>query len=122
MRSSRFKIKEYIEGKKRGYLVYGYKKKDLKGNRKRVRKKFPDKEQALDYRHMLELKEKQENENYKIRKSRISDEDEHLVLSLVEEIKEQVKSDKVLLGLSGGVDSSVTAALLHKAIGKKYFI
>ena len=27
------------------------------------------------------------------------------------EIKEQVKSDKVLLGLSGGVDSSVTAAL-----------
>ncbi len=32
-------------------------------------------------------------------------------------IKEQVGDDKVLLGLSGGVDSSVVAALLHEAIG-----
>ena len=32
-------------------------------------------------------------------------------------IRAQVGSDKVLLGLSGGVDSSVLAALLHKAIG-----
>ncbi|MEG0410163.1 MAG: glutamine-hydrolyzing GMP synthase [Erysipelotrichaceae bacterium] len=32
-------------------------------------------------------------------------------------IQEQVGNDKVLLGLSGGVDSSVVAALLHKAIG-----
>ena len=37
----------------------------------------------------------------------------------IEEIKEKVKNEKVLLGLSGGVDSSVTATLLHKAIGKK---
>ena len=41
-----------------------------------------------------------------------------LISQRVEEIKEQVKTNKVLLGLSGGVDSSVTAALLHKAIGK----
>lgn len=32
-------------------------------------------------------------------------------------IREKVGSEKVLLGLSGGVDSSVVAALLHKAIG-----
>ena len=32
-------------------------------------------------------------------------------------VRTQVGSDKVLLGLSGGVDSSVVAALLHKAIG-----
>lgn len=32
-------------------------------------------------------------------------------------IREQVGDDDVLLGLSGGVDSSVVAALLHKAIG-----
>lgn len=32
-------------------------------------------------------------------------------------VREQVGTDKVLLGLSGGVDSSVVAALLHKAIG-----
>ena len=34
-----------------------------------------------------------------------------------EEIRRQVGSDHVLLGLSGGVDSSVAAALLHRAIG-----
>ncbi len=35
----------------------------------------------------------------------------------IERVREQVGSDKVLLGLSGGVDSSVVAALLHRAIG-----
>jgi GMP synthase (glutamine-hydrolysing) len=33
------------------------------------------------------------------------------------EIRERVGPDKVVLGLSGGVDSSVTAALIHRAIG-----
>ena len=35
----------------------------------------------------------------------------------IEKIRKTVGNDKVLLGLSGGVDSSVVAALLHKAIG-----
>lgn len=39
----------------------------------------------------------------------------------VKEIREQVKDDKVLLALSGGVDSSVVAALLNKAIGKQLY-
>jgi len=34
-------------------------------------------------------------------------------------VREQVGDNKVLLGLSGGVDSSVVAALLHRAIGDK---
>ena len=37
----------------------------------------------------------------------------------VKQIQEQVKDEKVLLALSGGVDSSVVAALLIKAIGKQ---
>ena len=36
----------------------------------------------------------------------------------VSELKEQIGDDKVILALSGGVDSSVTAVLLNKAIGK----
>ncbi len=35
----------------------------------------------------------------------------------LEDIRRKVGQDKVLLGLSGGVDSSVAAALIHKAIG-----
>ena len=37
----------------------------------------------------------------------------------VAEIRRQVGREKVILGLSGGVDSSVAAALLHKAIGNQ---
>ncbi len=37
----------------------------------------------------------------------------------VEEIRRQVGGEKVILGLSGGVDSSVAAVLLHKAIGRQ---
>jgi len=36
----------------------------------------------------------------------------------VADLKKQLGNDKVILGLSGGVDSSVAAMLLHKAIGK----
>ena len=36
---------------------------------------------------------------------------------MVSDVKNKVKNEKVLLGLSGGVDSSVVAMLLHKAIG-----
>jgi len=39
-------------------------------------------------------------------------------LKLINEIKEQVGNNKVICGLSGGVDSSVVAQLLSKAIGK----
>ena len=38
--------------------------------------------------------------------------------STVAELKEQLGNDRVILGLSGGVDSSVAAVLLNKAIGK----
>jgi len=39
----------------------------------------------------------------------------------VNELKAKLKNDKVVLGLSGGVDSSVAAMLLHKAIGKNLY-
>ena len=39
--------------------------------------------------------------------------------SSLKEIRERVGKDRVILGLSGGVDSSVAAALIHKAIGNQ---
>jgi GMP synthase (glutamine-hydrolysing) len=41
----------------------------------------------------------------------------NIIEDMITRVREQVGKDKVLLGLSGGVDSSVVAALLHKAIG-----
>ena len=46
---------------------------------------------------------------------------EKYIETAVKEIKAQVGSGKVLLALSGGVDSSVVAALLIKAIGKQLY-
>ncbi len=42
---------------------------------------------------------------------------EQIVADAVARIRQQVGTDQVILGLSGGVDSSVAAALIHRAIG-----
>lgn len=43
------------------------------------------------------------------------------VEEIVAELKEKIGDDRVVLGLSGGVDSTVAGVLLHKAIGKNLF-
>lgn len=43
----------------------------------------------------------------------------NIIDDAVQAVRKKVGDDKVLLGLSGGVDSSVVAALLHRAIGDK---
>ncbi len=45
----------------------------------------------------------------------------HFVEETVSNLKAQLGNDKVVLGLSGGVDSSVAAVLLHRAIGKNLY-
>ena len=46
---------------------------------------------------------------------------ESFVEATVRELREKLGDDKVVLALSGGVDSSVAAVLLHKAIGKNLY-
>ncbi len=46
---------------------------------------------------------------------------ESFVEATVAELKAEIKDEKVLMGLSGGVDSTVAAMLLHKAIGENLF-
>ena len=45
----------------------------------------------------------------------------HFVSETIAKLKAKLGNDKVLLGLSGGVDSSVAALLLHRAIGKNLY-
>ena len=44
---------------------------------------------------------------------------DNIITDLIENLKNQVGNNNVLLGLSGGVDSSVVAALLHQAVGNQ---
>ncbi len=44
---------------------------------------------------------------------------DNIIHNAIETIRQQVGDDQVILGLSGGVDSSVTAMLLHQAIGNQ---
>lgn len=44
---------------------------------------------------------------------------ESFIQATIAELKHKLGKDKVVLGLSGGVDSSVAAVLLHRAIGKQ---
>jgi len=61
----------------------------------------------------LDLDDELDPENVDGEEHEDADEDEEAVAK----IREQVGSDEVILGLSGGVDSSVAAALIHRAIG-----
>jgi GMP synthase (glutamine-hydrolysing) len=45
----------------------------------------------------------------------------HYITDTVEALKKQIGSGKVVMGLSGGVDSTVAATLIHKAIGKNLY-
>ncbi|HMU09065.1 MAG TPA: glutamine-hydrolyzing GMP synthase [Ferruginibacter sp.] len=45
----------------------------------------------------------------------------HFITETVERLKTQIGNKKVIMGLSGGVDSTVAATLIHKAIGENLF-
>lgn len=45
----------------------------------------------------------------------------HFVEGTIAALREQIGNDKVIMALSGGVDSTVAATLLHRAVGKQLF-
>jgi GMP synthase (glutamine-hydrolysing) len=71
--------------------------------------------------HTLEGQKILENFVYDICRCSASWQSASFIDEKVAEIKAQVGDKKVILGLSGGVDSSVTAALISKAIGKNLY-
>jgi GMP synthase (glutamine-hydrolysing) len=66
---------------------------------------------------------KQLLENFLVRIAKIKQDwtPDSFVEETVSALKEQLGNDKVVLGLSGGVDSTVAAILLHKSIGKNLY-
>ncbi len=68
--------------------------------------------------HTLEGKELLKNYITDICKCKGSWTPDSFIETTISSLKDKLKNDKVVLGLSGGVDSSVAAVLLHKAIGK----
>ncbi|MBU2526085.1 MAG: glutamine-hydrolyzing GMP synthase [Bacteroidetes bacterium] len=62
-------------------------------------------------------------ENFLIRIAKLSQDwtPDSFVEMTVADLQAQIGSDRVVLGLSGGVDSTVAAVLLHKAIGKNLY-
>ncbi len=71
--------------------------------------------------HSTDGKQMLENFLVKIAKVEQSFTPNAFVEEIVTELQEKIKDDKVVLGLSGGVDSTVAAVLLHKAIGKNLY-
>ena len=71
--------------------------------------------------HSIDGKQMLENFLVKIAKVEQNFTPDNFVENNIKELQEKIKSDKVVLGLSGGVDSTVAAVLLHKAIGKNLY-
>jgi GMP synthase (glutamine-hydrolysing) len=83
-----------------------------------TRRKFYGLQFHPEVEHTLKGKEILHNFLYKICKCKRSWTMKSFALETIEEIREKVGDRKVILGLSGGVDSSVTALLIHRAIGR----
>lgn len=71
--------------------------------------------------HSIEGQKMLENFVYEVCKCEPIWKSENFIQTKIDEIKQQVGDKKVILGLSGGVDSSVVAALVSKAIGKNLY-
>ena len=71
--------------------------------------------------HSTDGKQLLENFLVKIAKLKQTFTPNNFAETCIADLKEKVQNDKVVLGLSGGVDSTVAAVLLHKAIGENLY-
>jgi len=104
-------------------LLVANKLEDFKSNFESFKEKFP----VLDIEGEAQLFAQKENTsvlNYFVQHTCGCKQDwtpDSFIETTVNELKMTLGKDSVVLGLSGGVDSTVTAVLLHKAIGKNLF-
>lgn len=71
--------------------------------------------------HSLKGKEILSNFIHNVAKCKADWTPAHFVDETVHSLKEKLGDDKVLMGLSGGVDSTIAATLIHKAIGENLY-
>ena len=87
--------------------------------------KFSDKVYCLQFHpevyHTTEGKQILENFLTKISFLEQSWTPDSFIETTISELRDKIGDEKVILGLSGGVDSSVAAVLLHKSIGKNLY-
>ncbi len=87
--------------------------------------KFSDKVYCLQFHpevyHTTEGKQILENFLTKISSLEQSWTPDSFIETTISELRDKIGDEKVILGLSGGVDSSVAAVLLHKSIGKNLY-